>query len=62
MISMEEVLLYFSLLHCGDWFKIFNSIKNKDKFDKQRFNELKLSLNLIMSQFYLQIIQIHFVN
>ena len=44
MISMEEVLLYFSLLHCGDWFKIFNSIKNKDKFDKERFNQLKLKL------------------
>jgi DNA processing protein len=41
---MEEVLLYFSLLHCGDWFKIFNSIKNKDKFDKERFNQLKLKL------------------
>jgi DNA processing protein len=41
---MEEVLLYFSLLHRGDWFKIFNSIKNKDKFDKQTFIELKLSL------------------
>jgi DNA processing protein len=44
MVSMEEVLLYFSLLHCGDWFKIFNSIKNKDKFDKERFNQLKLKL------------------
>ena len=41
---MEEVLLYFSLLHCGDWFKIFNSIKNKDKFDKEIFNQLKLKL------------------
>lgn len=38
---MEEVLLYFSLLHRGDWFKIFNSIKNKDKFDKDRFKQLK---------------------
>jgi DNA processing protein len=44
MVSMEEVLLYFSLLHRGDWFKIFNSIKNKDKFDKEKFSQLKLSI------------------
>ncbi len=41
---MEEVLLYFSLLHQGDWFKIFNSIKNKDKFDKDKLIEMKRNL------------------
>lgn len=41
---MEDVLLYFSLLHQGDWFKIFNSIKNKEKFDKARLELMKQNL------------------
>lgn len=41
---MDDVLLYFSLLHNGDWHKIFNSIKNKQPLDKEKYQCLKQKL------------------
>lgn len=41
---MDQVLLYFALLHQGDWFKIFKSIKNKEKVNQEKFEGLKRTL------------------
>lgn len=42
---MDDVLLYFALLHQGDWHKIFKSIKNKETFNTVEFEQLKKKLS-----------------
>jgi DNA processing protein len=46
---MDEILLYFSLLHNGDWHKIFHSIKIKEEvnYEKLKIMKQKLTSNYI---------------
>lgn len=38
---MEDILLYFSCLHEGNWLKIYKSIKNMDKVDCELLKKYK---------------------
>ena len=37
---MEEILLYFSYIHDGDWEKIYSSIENKERVDPEKVKEV----------------------
>ena len=40
-MEMEDVLLYFSYIHDGDWEKIYSSIENKEKIDLEEVKKVK---------------------
>jgi DNA processing protein len=42
---MDDILIYFSYLHQGDWDKIYSSIKNKEMIDQEKLKSIKSDLN-----------------
>ena len=42
---MEDILVYFSYIHDGDWEKIYSSIENKERVDMDKVKEVVSNIN-----------------
>lgn len=55
-MKIDEILLYFSYIHNGDWNKIYDSIDRKEKVDQDELDEIltkvKCKFITILSQDY----------
>ena len=43
-MTINDILLYFSLKHNGDWDEVYRSIKRRDSVDEEEFKNLKSKL------------------